>query len=130
VQFTDRFELERVGIHIVTAPLGRLLTAGRSFPRLAPFPATSSRLYFSSTGHSLSGPFLSFWRSHHGSVLLGAPIAELDREMNGDGTGRTYLVQWFANGRLDYHPELAGTRYVVEIGLCGKQDLQARGWLP
>jgi hypothetical protein len=60
-------------------------------------------------------------------VLLGAPIAEPDQEANGDGTGRTYQVQWFANGRLEYHPELAGTRYQVQLGLCGKQALQQRG---
>jgi hypothetical protein len=38
-------------------------------------------------------------------------------------------VQWFTNGRLEYHPELAGTRYEVEIGLCGKQALQRHSWL-
>jgi hypothetical protein len=129
MQYTERFLLEDVAGHVVPAALGRALTAGRGFPRVAPFPATASRLYFASTGHTLSGAFLRYWRTHHGTILLGAPIAEPDHEMNGDGTGRTYLIQWFENGRLEYHPELAGTRYAVEIGLCGKQDLQRRGWL-
>jgi hypothetical protein len=31
---------------------------------------------------------------------------------------------------LEYHPELAGTRYALELGLLGVQVLQQRGWLP
>jgi hypothetical protein len=31
---------------------------------------------------------------------------------------------------LEYHPELAGTRYTVELGLAGKEDLARRGWTP
>jgi hypothetical protein len=106
-----------------------VLTAGRVFPTVAPLPATPDRLYFASTHHSLSGRFLAFWRRRHGDILLGAPIAEPTHEQNNDGSGRTYLVQWFENGRLEYHPEFAGTRYEVELGLTGKQDLQRRGWL-
>ncbi len=34
-----------------------------------------------------------------------------------DGTGRVYLTQWFERGRLEYHAELAGTRYEVQLGL-------------
>jgi hypothetical protein len=37
-------------------------------------------------------------------------------------------VQWFEQGRLEYHPELAGTRYEVELGLVGLQALRQRGW--
>ncbi len=57
------------------------------------------------------------------------PISEPVREQNGDGTGRLYLVQYFQNGRLEYHPELTGTSYVVEVGQVGRQVLQQRGWL-
>ena len=50
-QYTDRFELKLVGGRVITAPLGRLLTAGLYyFPPVAPFPSTSTRLYFSSPG--------------------------------------------------------------------------------
>ena len=34
------------------------------------------------------------------------------------------------NGRLEYHPALAGTGKDVLLGLVGKQDLQRRGWVP
>lgn len=130
VQYTDRFELELVGGQVDTVSLGRLLTAGRTFPRVAPVASTPSRLYFSSTGHTLSGRYLAFWQSHHGATLLGAPISEVIVEGNGDGSGRRYPLQWFEKGRLEYHPELAGTRYAMELGLLGVQTLQQRGWLP
>jgi len=48
-------------------------------------------------------------------------------EANGDGSGRTYLVQWCENGRLEYHPEQKDSRYQVQLGLVGKQALQQRG---
>jgi hypothetical protein len=51
-------------------------------------------------------------------------------EGNGDGSGRRYPLQWFEKGRLEYHAELAGTRYALELGLLGVQALQRRGWLP
>jgi hypothetical protein len=130
VQYTDRFELELVGGQVDTAPLGRLLTATRTFPRVAPVASTSSRLYFASTGHTLSERFLAYWRSHHGATLLGAPLSEVVTEGNGDGSGRRYPLQWFERGRLEYHAERAGTRYALELGLLGVQALQQRGWLP
>ena len=58
------------------------------------------------------------------------PISEVLIEGNNDGTGRRYRLQWFENARLEYHPELAGTRYVMELGLLGLQVLEQRGWLP
>ncbi len=110
--------------------LGRLLTQGRTFPAIAPFPSTPTRQYVPATRHSLSGAFLTYWRAHHGATLLGAPIAEPTREGNGDGSGRTYLVQWCENGRLEAHPEQQDARYQVQLGLVGKQALRQRGWLP
>lgn len=129
VQYTERFALALAHGAVVTLPLGRTLTAGRRFAPVKPFRSTNTRLYFPSTGHSLSGRFLTFWRAHSGSTLLGAPISEVIVEGNGDGSGRRYPLQWFERGRLEYHPELAGTRYAVELGLLGRQELRARGWL-
>jgi hypothetical protein len=57
------------------------------------------------------------------------PISEPVKEQNGDGTGRLYLVQYFQNGRLEYHPELSGTSYEISVGLVGRAVLQKRGWL-
>ena len=58
VQYTDRFRLDLLNGRVTTAPLGRVLTADRSFPTVAPFASSSSHLYFVATGHSLSGRFL------------------------------------------------------------------------
>ncbi len=68
----------------------------------------------------------------HGTdrVSFTSPQSASRCEQNGDGTGRTYQVQYFENARTEYHPELAGTRYEVELGLVGKEALQRRGWLP
>jgi hypothetical protein len=96
---------------------------------VAPFAPRPDRLYFAATGHSLSARFLTYWQSHDGATLLGAPISEVITEGNGDGSGRRYPLQWFENGRLEYHPELAGTRYAMELGLVGMQALRQRGWL-
>jgi len=123
-QYTDRALLQVVDGQVTPAPLGRLLTAGRSFPRVAPFRSTPSRLYFPATGHSLAGRFLAYWQGHAGARLLGAPLSEVIVEGNGDGSGRRYPLQWFERGRLEYHPELAGTRYAVEVGLVGLQALR------
>ena len=58
-------------------------------------------------------------------MVLGAPIAEVVVEGNGDGSGRRYPLQWFEKGRLEYHPEAARTRYAFELGLLGLQALRA-----
>lgn len=62
-------------------------------------------------------------------MLFGPPISEPLYEQNGDGTGRTYLVQYFQNARMEYHPELSGTRYEITLGLLGRQYLRRRGWI-
>ncbi|HXT37368.1 MAG TPA: hypothetical protein VN837_17475, partial [Chloroflexota bacterium] len=129
VQYFERAELVDGRVGVQEAPLGTILTGGRHFPTIRPFISTASRWYFSCTKHSLSGAFLNFWRNHTGDLLFGEPISEPVYEQNGDGTHRTYLVQYFQNARMEYHPELAGTNNVVTLGLLGRQYLQQRGWL-
>jgi photosystem II stability/assembly factor-like uncharacterized protein len=128
VQYFERSLMVESNGRITLAPLGSQLTAGRSFAAVGCCPP-AGQLWFAQTGHTLSGLFLSFWRSHNGSVLFGYPISQPLYEQNGDGTGRTYLVQYFQRARLEYHPELAGTGNVVTLGLLGRQVLQQRGWL-
>lgn len=129
VQYTDRFVLAQERGHVSTVPLDRILVAPRSWqatPR--PGPGIRTRRYFAATGHTLSGRFLAYWQAHHGDVLLGRPISEPFMEGNDDGSGRRYLLQWFENGRLEYHAELAGTPYAMEVGLTGLLGLTERGW--
>jgi len=130
IQYLDRSVLEVVGGIARTVPLDDFSVDRRSFaPINDPGPGRGRR-YFPSTHHTLSGRFLAYWLAHHGDVVLGAPISEPFVEGNEDGSGRRYLLQWFEKGRLEYHPELAGTRYEVEPGLVGLQALRQRGWHP
>jgi photosystem II stability/assembly factor-like uncharacterized protein len=109
--------------------LGDSVTADRYFPTVPSFKSTGTRMYFSSTHHSLAGRFLTYWKAHDGENTFGDPISEPFYEQNGDGTGRQYLVQYFDAARMEYHPELAGTAFEVSLGLLGQQVLKQRGWL-
>lgn len=131
VQYTDRALLQRSRGQIAPAPLGHALahlTPAQAI-RLGAFTSTASRRYFPDTGHSLSGTFLRYWQAHQGATRLGAPLSEVFKRKNGDGSGRTYPTQWFEYGRLEYHAENKGTRYAVQEGLLGIEALRARGWL-
>lgn len=130
VQYLERAELLLVQGRVQLALLGRQLTRSRNFQPVPAFTSTGSRQYFPATHHSLAGNYLTFWQTHQGATLLGAPISEVVVEGNGDGSGRRYAVQWFERGRLEAHPENRGTPYAMQIGLCGVQALQVLGWLP
>ena len=127
VQVTERAMLVFGSDGISLAPLGRLLSVAHRSPPLAPIPDSPSRRYFPRTGHTLAGAFLRFWQTQQGSVVLGEPIAEPDQEVNGDGSGRLYTVQWFENGRLEWHPEQADPRFQVELGRVGAEYLRRLG---
>jgi hypothetical protein len=128
VQYFERSLMVYSNGRVTLAPLGSQLTAGRSFTPVPCCPPPG-QVWFWQTGHSLGGSFLTFWRNHNGSLLFGSPISQPLYEQNGDGTGRTYLVQYFQNARMEYHPELAGTGNVVTLGLLGRQVLHQRGWI-
>lgn len=110
--------------------LGDQLSAERRpFPGTAPFPSSDTQRYFPETGHSLSFGFLDFWRDRGGLDVFGYPISEELSEPNGDGSGRSYTVQYFQRARFEHHPELPGP-YQVSLGLLGDQVLTQRRWLP
>jgi hypothetical protein len=127
VQVFERARMAEVAGAVTVSTLGYWLTEGQAFPTAA--SSTAPGRYFAQTHQVLSGRFLTYWLIHHGDVLLGQPISPAVQQQNADGTGRTYLVQWFANGRLEYHPEMRGTPYEVSAGLVGREFLLQRGWL-
>ena len=129
VQYSERARLVLTTAGVRASPLGSLLTVGRAFPPADPLPLGPDYIYFGETGHWIAGRFLDFWEHHHGQLLFGAPISQPLTEQNGDGTGRTYKVQYFQNARLEYHPELAGTNNEVQLGLIGCQYLRKIGLL-
>jgi photosystem II stability/assembly factor-like uncharacterized protein len=129
VQYFERAEMV-LGHHGITvAALASRLTKRDAFPPAPVGSGSADRVLFPSTGHTLSGVFLRFWRQHHGAQVLGLPISEPFYAQNGDDTGRYYLMQYCRNTRLEYHAELAGTANVVSLGLLGQEEMQRRGWL-
>jgi uncharacterized protein YkwD len=95
--------------------LGKELAAGRvSFAAIPPINETSTSVYVRETGHSLSQPFLGYWKTHGEVRILGYPITEPVSE-----GGLT--VQYFERARMEYHPEKAASGYAVELGHLGKE---------
>jgi hypothetical protein len=71
-------------------------------------------VYFPQTGHHLSNRsgFLDFWRANGRVKVFGYPISEEMIEND-------RVVQYFERVRLEYHPELAGTGWEIQLGLLG-----------
>jgi hypothetical protein len=82
-------------------------------------PADDS-IYFPETGRTLSGHFAQFWKGDGGLPVFGYPLTD---ELSENGL----TVQYFERQRFEYHPELEGTAYVVQLGLLGVEDAQRRG---
>lgn len=70
-----------------------------------------TRRYFDETGHAVRGEFLQFFTRYGGIGSLGYPLSE---ETQVDG----WRVQYFENGRLEYHPENE-PEYRVTVGWLG-----------
>lgn len=138
----QRVRLQLGGLGTVKiAPLGRELftiyaqrptSTGAAYRRagaaVPSIPTTATQRYFATTHHTLREPFLDYWQQNGGLARLGDPISEMFRTANGDGSGRTYLVQNFTNARLEFHPEIHNTRYAILLGLLGGESLVVRGW--
>lgn len=133
VQDFDHLRLELRGGHAVVVALGADLYGyrpGDLANAVKPVANTPARLYFSRTHHILQGDMLRFWQTHGGMDVFGAPISEIVKATNGDGSGRSYEMQWFQNARLERHPETHNPRYAILLGLLGHESLRARGWAP
>ena len=79
-------------------------------------------LYCDQTGHYLSYGFKTFWEHNGGVSVFGYPLTEEFSQQ-----GRT--MQILERQRFEYHPELAGTPYAVELGRLGYEEAQHRGLL-
>ncbi|HUY99111.1 MAG TPA: hypothetical protein VMU89_02080 [Thermomicrobiaceae bacterium] len=86
------------------------------------FPSTADRTYFPPTGHSLALGFRAFWERNGALPVFGYPLTEEFSESE-----RT--VQYTERQRFEYHPELVGTPYEVELGLLGVTEAQRQGLL-
>ncbi|MEN9936150.1 MAG: hypothetical protein RLZZ387_2729 [Chloroflexota bacterium] len=141
------FERNRLELHPQNARpydvlLGRLgadgLQAQRrdwsAFPKAD--PATPH--YFGETGQAIAPEFWGYWSSHglefdgapgtsfqESLGLFGLPLSPAQQEVN-PTNGQTYLTQHFERARFEYHPENAGTPYVVLLGLLGRERTGVR----
>lgn len=110
---------------VMLADVGRWVTKGRAFQTIAPFQNKPNRVYFPQSGHSLKEAFLLFWQREGGVSLLGYPISEELPEIS-KADGKVYTVQYFERARLEWHPTQAGTPTAVQLGLIGKEAMEAR----
>jgi hypothetical protein len=90
-------------------------------------PPPFTGLYFPETKHSLTGPFLQFWRRGGGLAVFGYPISEPIVEKNADD-GKQYTVQYFERTRLEYHPEFTDNPLPILQGLLGNDLIRDGGW--
>lgn len=123
VQWFERARVEHWPEHAGTPfelQLGRIgveFTSGRAFAGQSFFVSGPELRFFPETGHGVGGAFLRFYDANGGLFAFGLPISEEFDEVLPDG--RAYRVQYFERARMEYHPELAGTPYEVQLGLLG-----------
>lgn len=114
-QYFQTMELLADGNHVTPAPLGL---------EAAPVAYTTAQQSYTVDAH-----FQSFVDANGGADFFGAPVSPAFKQSTNDGTGRYYLVQYFRNARLEYHPEAASAGKTVQLGLLGQEALQAKGWM-
>ncbi|MDE2936917.1 MAG: SpoIID/LytB domain-containing protein [Chloroflexota bacterium] len=95
-----------------------VVTPGRTTPvALIPGPdpgIEEGSFYYPQTGRTVSPQFLDFFRDGGGIATYGVPLTTLRNE-----GGK--LVQYFEKARLELNPELAGTPYLITLGLLGSE---------
>lgn len=101
--------------------LGAELNAWRTFPVSDVFVNSADKVYFPETQHSLSEPFLSYWRDNGGLAIFGYPISEPYGEKSGTDS-KIYQVQYFQRNRFEYHPA-NDPPYDVLLGLLGRDAM-------
>ncbi len=122
VQYFERARFEYRDGQVVLGRLGTELTAGTFYRPIPFFPSEDTNVFFGATGHSVSGPFLEFWRDNGEEAFLGYPLSESFKD---DGSE----YQWFERARFEWHPYLPESKRIV-LGNVGTELLQKRGWLP
>ncbi|OJV91623.1 MAG: hypothetical protein BGO39_20820 [Chloroflexi bacterium 54-19] len=85
----------------------------------APQAKAEETKFFPETNHTVSGKFYQYWQANGGLAVFGFPITDAQNEVDPE-TGKTFLTQWFERNRFELHPENAGTKYEVLLGLLGK----------
>ena len=88
-----------------------------------PGDTSATKVWFTETGHTVSGKILEYWNKYGGLQQFGFPISEQFKEVS-EQDGKTYDVQYFERNRMELHPEKAAP-YEVELGLLGAEQYKA-----
>lgn len=121
VQYLQRLRLDSVPgqEEVVVYPLGEWALRGVPATVPAPVPADSAEQFFPETGYAIQDEFLSYYEQNEGETVLGPPISpQLD-----EGELR---VQYFRNGRLEWHPD-APPALRVRLGPLGQAHYLQEG---
>ena len=121
VQYFERARFEYRDGKITLGRIGAELIEGLFFRQVPFFVSTDTNVYFGPTRHSVSGPFLEYWRQLGGLEGLGYPLSESFKEQGSE-------YQWFERGRLEWHPWLPQGQRIVP-GNVGTELLKKKGWL-
>ena len=133
VQYFERARLEYhpefkgTAYEVELGLLGRQVTTSQNFQPTTDTTSTATRSYFPETKHAVADKFKAYWEANGGLSIYGFPISEPFSEVN-PSDGKTYTVQYFERNRFELHPEFAGTKYEVELGLLAVQVLTGQGW--
>lgn len=128
VQFYERAILEwhpenPPEYQVLLTRLGAERLGNRAERTAPPLGCAGDCVWFPETNHTLRGVFLNYWRANGGLPVFGFPLTEEFQEVN-PTDGQTYRVQYFERNRFEHHPENAGGRYEVLLGLLGLETLQ------
>jgi YVTN family beta-propeller protein len=78
---------------------------------------------FAETNRCITGGFRNYWQQNGGLAQFGFPISDEFDEASG---GQSTHVQYFERARFEYHPEAAGTKGEVTLGLLGSEAFAAK----
>lgn len=125
VQYFERARLEYRDGKVSVANLGAELIqglTGEAFRAIPFFVSTDDNIYFGPSKHSISGPFLDFWRDNGRIDGMGYPLSESFSPRDG------VEIQWFERARFEWHRDFPASRRIV-LANIGTEALQKRGWI-
>ncbi len=125
VQYFERARFEFRDGRVVLGSIGTELAQGMTGQPFRPIPffvSTDDNIYFGPTRHSISGPFLDYWRANGRIDGMGYPISEAYSPRDG------LEIQWFERARFEWHRNLPEGRRIA-LANIGTELLQKRGWI-
>jgi spore germination protein YaaH len=135
VQYFERarfeFHPEYAGTfsEVLLGHVGRWALAERGIdPWSTAVGPNQGRRHFPESGHTVGGPFLSYWESQGGLTRFGYPLSEEVLEVSPED-GATYLVQYFERARMELHTRSTDGGSMILLGLLGNEMLRDRGWI-